>query len=440
MKNNLITDAIVSSKGPVAILGNGISGRAAEKLLLSRGKSCKLFDQKNRIFTHDDAKRSSIIVQSPGFRPDHEWIKTATFHGKEIFSEIDLGLSCSDHSEFVAITGTNGKTSLTSILGHIAHKLNIPCEQLGNIGRPISDFVVTNKLKQKIIFHETSSFQAVSSKSLHPDAVLWINFAPDHIDHHGSLREYFLAKLKLANNCVSPKNVLIGTSVAEYARIFGIRLCREFRQIKPLTTNELPGNIPSFLRSKPQLENLALALSWFDQKGVGQEQFFKALDGYNPHPHRLKKIKSLNGVNFWNDSKSTNELSTLAACDSFDDKVIWIGGGKSKGHNIDQFVRNIYPRIKGAFLFGETAGELSKKLRKFGIKPKVCENLKDAVIRAYQSACKFDNVLFSPGFASFDMFKDYNERGNSFESLVFDLKSPHQTSTNLLVNNFQVSL
>ena len=158
MKNNLITDAIDNTEGPVAILGSGISGCAVEKLLVSRGKTCKLFDQKNRIFTQDDAKRSSIVVQSPGFRPDHEWIKTAVSHGKEIFSEIDLGLSCSDHSEFIAITGTNGKTSLTSMLGHVARRLNIPCEELGNIGRPLSDAVTNSTLKQKDYFHETSSF------------------------------------------------------------------------------------------------------------------------------------------------------------------------------------------------------------------------------------------------------------------------------------------
>ena len=344
MKRDSFTDTIDNTEGPVAILGSGISGCAVEKLLVSRGKTCQLFDQRNRIFTQDDAKRSSIVVQSPGFGPDHEWIKTAVSQGKEIFSEIDLGLSCSDHSEFIAITGTNGKTSLTSMLGHVARRLNMPSEELGNIGRPLSDAVTNSTLEKKIIFHETSSFQAISSKSLNPDTVLWINFGPDHIDYHGSEREYFFAKLKLANNCISPHNVFIGTSVLEYARKFGVGLNGRFREIKPLTTEELPSNIASFHRSKPQLENLAFAKSWFEQKGVVKGRFFEALDGYIPHPHRLKKVKSVSGVNFWNDSKSTNELSTLAACNSFSKKVIWIGGGKVKGSRSTNLFL-IYPHM-----------------------------------------------------------------------------------------------
>tara|TARA_B100002019_G_scaffold219525_1_gene192187 strand:+ start:783 stop:2105 length:1323 start_codon:yes stop_codon:yes gene_type:complete len=439
MKGDTFTDSIDNSHGPVAILGSGISGCAVQKLLVSRGKTCQLFDQRNRIFTQEDAKRSSFVVQSPGFEPNHEWIKTALSQGKEIFSEIDLGLSCSDHSEFVAITGTNGKTSLTSILGHVARRLNMPCEELGNIGRPLSEAVTNSTLKKKIVFHETSSFQAVSSRSLLPDAVLWINFAPDHIDYHGSEREYFFAKLKLANSCVSPHNVFIGTSVIKYARKFGVGLNVGFREIKPFTIQELPRNIASFHLSKPQLENLAFARSWFEHKGVGLERFFEALVDYNPHPHRLKKVKSVNGVNFWNDSKSTNELSTVAACNSFSKKVIWIGGGKSKGLQIDQFVLNLYPYIKSAFLLGETASELSKNLRNFEIESQVCQHLEDAVAQAFQSAHKNDNILFSPGFASFDMFLDYNERGNSFESLVFDLKNTIQISTNLPIYNLQAS-
>ncbi|MEL0099512.1 MAG: UDP-N-acetylmuramoyl-L-alanine--D-glutamate ligase, partial [Opitutae bacterium] len=439
MKTNLYRDLLTADDGPVAILGEGMSGRAAQKLLTAKGRVTDLFDESNRIFSPSDAQRYSYIVQSPGFRPDHAWVRMATDLGKPVVSEIDLGVSYSDHLEIVAITGTNGKTSLTSILGHIANRMNMASIELGNIGVPISDAVASRSVEKKIIFHETSSFQSVTSRSFQPDAVLWTNFSTDHLDYHLSEREYFMAKLKLANDCARPEHVLIGSSVETNARKFGVELNPQFQIIEALTNKDIPEEIALFHKSIPQLENLAFAMCWAEKRGITKAEFFQALEGYQPHPHRLQKVTEINGVCFWNDSKSTNLASALAACKTFPTKVIWIGGGKSKGQEIGEFCSSLDPYLHSAFLVGETAEEVAGMLTQRGIRAENCENLKSAIDQAYESAKGCTDILFSPGFASFDMYSNYTERGNSFESFVFDLKSACQVITKIPVNNLQAS-
>jgi len=419
---------------PVAVLGGGISGLAACKLLNQRGLDTQLFDEKTRVFNESDARDCSFIVRSPGFCPSHEWIRIAVDSKKTILSEVDLGFSLTKPLEIVAITGTNGKTSLTSILNHVANNLNLPSLALGNIGTPISDAVSNNLVEDKIVFHETSSFQALTSNYFKPNSLLWTNFSSDHLDYHRSEVEYFLAKLKIANQCLCPSQVFLGKSVIESARKFGLILNPSFRRVDPLIVDGNDLNLPAFFMTKPQLENLAFALAWFQEKGVSKTQFFDHLDGYIPPKYRLSKTSVVNQVSFWNDSKSTNLSSTLAAVKSLDKKIIWIGGGRSKGQKLEEFSRTLYPHIHKAFLIGETANELSELLRSKDVEAVVCQNLEEAIYRAFKHANSPSDILFSPGFASFDMFKDYSQRGKSFETIVFDLKTALQKTTKIEVN------
>ena len=221
-------------------------------------------------------------MQSPGFSPGHEWIKIAKANDKEVFSEVDVGLSFSNHAEFIAITGTNGKTSLTSILGHIGKILNIENIQVGNIGKPLSKAVATEDLRGKVVFHETSSFQSLSSHAINPDSVLWTNFAPDHIDYHGTEKGYFLAKFKLAENCRSPENVFIGSSVLQFAKKHGLKLNPKFTILDKICRSDLPENIGFFHRSIPQLENLAFAIKWLASKGYRKQCSLKHYRATNP--------------------------------------------------------------------------------------------------------------------------------------------------------------
>jgi len=424
-------ESLMSTPEKVAILGGGISGRAAQKLVCSRGKESTIFSEDGRIFDQSVAESSSFVIQSPGFSPMHPWVKVARDANKICISELDLAFVYGSFSEMVAVTGTNGKTSLTGMLNHIANQLQIPALSLGNIGIPLSDAVARGADKDRLIFHETSSFQAITSKFFKTDSVIWINFSLDHLDYHGSIKDYFSAKLKLIHGCVNPKRVFLGPSVLKFAKEHSFTINPSFHEVQSLSKSEIPTHINAFHLSRPQIENLGFALAWFLERGISRSEIFTALEGYQPEPYRLQKVSDINGVKFWNDAKSTNLGSVLSACKSFTKKIIWIGGGKNKGQVLDDFSTAIFPHLEKAFVIGQTAGELCKNLVSKGIKTEICLTLRDAVYRAYQSAQGVSNVLFSPGFASFDMFKDYSDRGNSFTSIVFDLKSAAQATTKI---------
>jgi UDP-N-acetylmuramoylalanine--D-glutamate ligase len=137
-------------------------------------------------------------------------------------------------------------------------------------------------------------------------------------------------------------------------------------------------------------------------------------------PHRLARVRQLDGVTYWNDSKATNFHATEAALAGFSEPVIWIGGGRSKGGDIVSFVARIAPRVRNAFLIGETGAELARRLRELGVPVTSCASLHDAVCRAQATAIAGDHVLLSPGFSSFDMFNGYGDRGRRFEEIVAD--------------------
>ena len=439
MRANLIRKLLKESTGPVAVLGNGISGRAAKDLLHKKSQAQDMFDEKGKCFAQENARKCSLVVCSPGFSPDHPWIKLAKEEGKTIISELDLGICYSMERSLVGITGTNGKTSLATILNHVANQVGYSSMTLGNIGYPLTRAVADKGTNGKIIFLETSSFQATQSSCLCTDSLLWTNFTPDHLDYHKSEKEYFLAKLKLANDCKDASNVWVGESVISSAQRLGVSLNPDFKVVRSLTKQEIPRNLNSCFKSIPQLENLAFAIQWFDYLGISRNHFFEALDGYQLEPHRLQKIDCVNQVSFWNDSKSTNLASVLAACRSFSEKIIWIGGGKNKGQDANDFAKFLAPFLYRAYLIGEMSSAVNECLARRGIQSVSCKSLKDALHQAFQSATHKQNILFSPGFSSFDMFLNYAERGKTFKSLVFDLKRSTQETTNLNNNHLQVS-
>jgi len=439
MKADFLKDLLKRSTGSVAVLGNGLSGRAVEDLLNKEGYACDMFDQKDKLFGRENARNCSLVITSPGFPPSHEWIKLAEKEGKTIITELDLGMCYSRARSLVGITGTNGKTSLATILSHVANNLGLPSIALGNIGHPLASAEASGKTIGKNIFLETSSFQASQSTVLRLDSLLWTNFSPDHLDYHLSEREYFLAKLKLANRCKNSNNVWIGESVLSNAEKFGISINPNFQVVQSLGKKDIPLDVNPFFKSIPQSENLAFALQWTSGFGISHKQFFKALEGYEPEPHRLQKVDDVNQVSFWNDSKSTNLASVVAACRSFSEKIIWIGGGKNKGQQASDFAKSLKPYLAGAFLIGEMSFPLNQCLLERGIKSTICKSLRDALHLAFGAAARQQKILFSPGFSSFDMFSNYSERGNSFKSLVFDLKRCSQEDTKLPVTHLQIS-
>ena len=249
MKVDFIKSLLSKSSAPVAVFGNGISGRAVKDLLEKKGYAFDIFDQKDKMFCRKNARNCSLVITSPGFPPSHEWIMLAEEEGKKIITELDLGVCYAMARSLAGITGTNGKTSLSTILSYVANKLGLPSIALGNIGYPLSSAVANGGTNGKIIFLETSSFQATQSSSLFTDSLLWTNFAPDHLDYHKSEKEYFLAKLKLANACKEASNVWVGESVISSAKSLKIPLNPNFKVVRSLTEQEVPHNLNSCLKS-----------------------------------------------------------------------------------------------------------------------------------------------------------------------------------------------
>jgi len=406
------------TKQPIAILGNGKSGQGTHALLQKIGWDSIIYDQTENDFRASDAGKTSLVIYSPGFVPDHPWIELAKKCGKLVLSEVDFAAKFLD-ARVVAITGTNGKSSLTTILAHVWSKIGRAGFAGGNLGEPLSSILANEDTSESTLFLEMSSFQARGLQVLNPTYTLWTNFSPDHLNYHGSMRDYFLSKYRLVER-TNPRSVWLTQQVVETAEKFSVKI-PDGVNIVSETSIELPRD--HFLNTYPQKQNLSLACAWLKNQGIAEDIIVDALLDYKPEPHRLSKVCSIDEVKFWNDSKSTNLGSVISACKSFPAKIIWIGGGQSKGEDLGEYARSLKPYVSHAFLFGESSTSLHQCMTDAGILSTISRSLGEAVSQAYDAAQKAVDILFSPGFASFDHFKNYLERGNSFIQFVLDLKN-----------------
>jgi len=419
-------DALKSK--PVAIFGHGVSGHGVASLLDQFHWDYQFFDQKEQPFNAENALSYAIVVVSPGFGSDHPWVLSAQKAGLAIYGELDFA-STFTKNKIVAVTGTNGKTSLVTLLSHIWNKLGKPAVCGGNVGTSLSEVVTRGLRADTTVFLEVSSFQAENIKFLSPDTVIWTNFSPDHLDHHPTIKDYFKAKNSLLKGLKDGGSAICGLSVLDFARLHHLSL---HRSVKGVSRNLIdahrlePG---SFLSTYPQQENLALAYTFSLNCGVTEEEFFASIRSYQPEPSRLACIAEIDGVSFWNDSKATNFASTIAASKNFRRPFYWIGGGKEKGESLPHLIKGIKKSVAHAFVIGEVATKLSELLRRDGIAVTCCSSLIEAVKKAYNHAKHTTDILFSPGFASFDMFENYIERGNIFNQVVLDLKKRHTPCT-----------
>jgi len=410
---------------PVAVLGAGVSGQGVLALLAALGARGILYDKKadgaQRSFTPSVASGHGLVVFSPGFAAEHPWLATARAAGCTCVGELDFA-SLFWRGELVAITGTNGKTTLTEFLAHALNAAGRRAFATGNVGYPFSRFVVEQAGRTDIAVCEVSSFQAETLRYLRPDATLWANLAEDHLERHRDMEAYFTAKWQLVER-TPLKAVFLGASAWSHA----VGFPHNIRHLPPSALVESKGQ-PADARlagtvfaSYPQHENFLLAAAWWRYAGLSEATLFEAARTFKLGAHRLGRVGEKAGVTFWNDSKATNFHAVEAALATFAAPVLWIGGGKAKGGDIETFVHRIACRIKHAFLIGETSAELAGQCRAVQVPATLCAGLAEAVRAAFALARPGDHVLLSPGFASFDQFRGYDDRGRQFESLVGNL-------------------
>ncbi len=314
----------------------------------------------------------------------------------------------------MAVTGTNGKTTLTEFLAFAFKRASLDAVACGIVGLPLTSLHRTASTGSFLAVVEVSSFQAEDLRHFAPEAVLWTNFDEDHLDRHGDLETYFRAKFKLIERMMPGGILVVGESVAAHARRFGIELPES---VIVATRAEAAPTVPagSPFDSWPQLENWAVAVAYWRARGLPLRVLEESARIFRLAPHRLRKVAEASGVEFWNDSKGTNFHAVLAALAQFSVPVRWIGGGKWKGGDLRRFAENVAPLVDSAWLIGETAPELERHFLSLGRPVRRFDSLQDAVLAAAKDAPAPTVVLLSPGFSSFDMFRSYAERGVVFE-------------------------
>lgn len=410
---------------PVAVLGIGVSGQSAAKLVRRLQGQVTFYDEKggDGVSTEFTPTNHKLVIVSPGFSPNHAWVISARSAGVVTLNELDLA-SLFWRGEVVAVTGTNGKTTLTEFLTYALKEAGRDATAVGNVGRAFCETVVEREggAPDSIAICEVSSFQAETLRYFRADAAIWTNFAEDHLERHGSMAGYFAAKWHLFERSVGGE-VFAGSSVQRAAESFGQSLPENV----VIETEDLAGDIllrGTVFDDQPQRENFLLASAWWRAAGFREPVLYAAAQSFTLGAHRLAKTSVINEVTWWNDSKATNFHATEAALSHFGAPVILIAGGKSKGGDLAGFVSRIAGRVKQVLLIGESRNILATLLGAEGVPHHVCADLTQAVELADTMAEASDDVLLSPGFSSLDQFEGFADRGLKFESLVKALPVP----------------
>lgn len=405
---------------PVAVFGSGLSGQGVLALLRVLGLPGVCYDERDVVFKPGDVSAHHLVVFSPGFPADHAWLQLARAGGLECLGEMDFA-ALFWKGRVIAITGTNGKTTLTEFLTHALRQEWESAHAVGNIGRPFARLVADTAggREDDIAICEVSSFQAETMQHFRCEAVLWTNFAEDHLDRHADLKTYFGAKWQLVAKA-GAKCVCVGPAVEAAAGQLGFALPSGaiVATEKLSSSTELSDTV---FAEYPQRENFNLAMAWWQQAKRRPDRLYAAAKSFRLGRHRMGRVAEIGRVTYWNDSKGTNFHAVEGALRRFDQPVTLILGGKAKGGDITAFVNRIAPQVRHALLIGETRPAVAAACATAGINHTLCDTLEQAVRTAAEISEPGGHVILSPGFASFDMFRNYEERGEIFERLVHAL-------------------
>jgi UDP-N-acetylmuramoylalanine--D-glutamate ligase len=377
----------------VLVYGLARSGQAVVERLVERGDEAVAVDRtlgnENDLALLDGA---DVLVKSPGVPGERPLVVLARERGIPVWSEVELGFRLlPEGTRFVGVTGTNGKTTTTELLGEIFRTAGRNIAVAGNVGAPLAsvraaDWVVC----------ELSSFQLEDIDTLSCDVAVLLNLEPDHLDRHGTLDAYRDAKLRIferAKVSVVPRGV----------GLEGI----EFSADDPLPAEPL-------IRGAHNRENAAAATAAARAAGIGDEAIAEALRTFPGVPHRLEPVAEAGGVRFVNDSKATNVAAARRALDAYaGERVHLILGGRSKGEDFAPLAAAAGDNVVSVHLIGEAAGELRRAF------PGAHDDgtLERAVVHAAAEARAGDVVLLSPACASYDQYDDFEQRGEEFRRL-----------------------
>ncbi|MGH7885514.1 MAG: UDP-N-acetylmuramoyl-L-alanine--D-glutamate ligase [Thermodesulfobacteriota bacterium] len=371
---------------------------------------------------------ADIVILSPGISFNHQLVKKAIEIGKKVISEIEFS-SYFISIPIIGITGTNGKTTTTSLISEILMNSGKKVFTGGNIGIPLIT-IADNYQDFDLALLELSSFQLQGTFNFSPLIGLILNISENHLDHHINFTEYVDAKMKLFQN-----------HKAENWSVFNINdpIIREKLSIirsKKITFGDKANNADIHLDSKKlflrdlsfnldnikllgahNIENIMASIAVAFILGVESQIIQETIDQFKPLPHRIEYISTIKGVKIYNDSKSTSPDATLKALESLDPPIILVAGGKDKETSFETLKETIKCKVKHLILIGESKARMKAELQQSTL-TSTAESLEEAVNKAIKSSNPNDTLLFSPACSSFDMFKSYEERGRKFKEIV----------------------
>ena len=344
-----------------------------------------------------------LVVKSPGVPAESPLVAGARSRGIPVWSEVELGYRLlPDGSHLIGVTGTNGKTTTTELLGAILRAAGRDVEVAGNVGRPLTDAALSAAESSWVVC-ELSSFQLEDVHTLACDVAVLLNLEPDHLDRHGSFDAYRAAKLRIFERA----------AVKVVPRGFGVDGV-EFSAEDTLPAEPL---IPG----RHNRENAAAATAAARAAGVPDDVIAQALAGFPGVPHRLELVRELHGVRWVNDSKATNTAAARRGVAAYDAPLRLILGGSLKGEDFGPFTRELPANVRSIYLVGEASDELAAALDVAGRAYLRAGDLAAAISRAAAEAEPGDVVLLSPACASYDQFANFEERGDTFRRLVEEL-------------------
>lgn len=388
-----------------------------------------------------DLNEKDLIVVSPGVPPDILFLNEAKKRGIKIWSEVELAYRLlKENATIIGVTGTNGKTTTTKLIGAIFRQARKPCIVTGNIGFPFIKSL-SQVEEGTILVVELSSFQLHNILNFRPQVSVLLNITEDHLDWHMDFDEYIKDKKQIFKNQAKGDFAIVNyddpvvkkISQDVYAQVIPFSKSEELRQgivIKGgsivscygqeeqeiIKTNELK------IIGHHNWENAMAAIGAGLTCNIRINNIREALLSFKGLSHRLEFVVVIEGVSYYNDSKATNPDATMKALTAFKTPVILLAGGRNKGNSFVSLIKEVKKKVKTAILFGESKEEMVGLCRKFGVDYSEALTIKEAVQKGKDASEAGDVVLFSPACASYDMFKNYEERGDEFKQELTILK------------------
>lgn len=440
----------------VLVVGAGKSGMAACRYLLGHQCQVILADNKSQDVLLKNKEIAGFVKQggqlisghvipekvtwdlavvSPGVPLHIPILNITRAAGVEIIGEIELAYSLTA-TPFIGVTGTNGKTTTTSMIGHILQKCGVAALVGGNIGKPLVDSVTG--FKGDYIVAELSSFQLESCVTFRPHVAVYLNLTPDHLDRHGDMNGYAAAKEKMFARQSADDFAILNLD-DEYVRRAAEHICaRKFwfsLHLKPQNGIYFDegalhyivdgqekfafATADIFIKGMHNVQNSMAAFLAAAVIGLDPQQIAQAIYSFKGVAHRLEFVTERNGVLFINDSKGTNPASTIQAIYAYDRPMILLLGGRNKGSDFSDLMELIKSRVKQCIIYGEAAGEIKRAADEAGYASYLMANdFEHAVALAKENAQAGDVVMLSPACASWDSFANFEQRGDKFKELV----------------------